>query len=72
MSYVYAEYDNWNGGTDIFDVHLTVDARKLEDYTEEVRGEILKAFSDIVTPIDRLWIGKVVVIPSTVSSRPLI
>jgi hypothetical protein len=71
MSYVYAAYDNWDGGTDIFDVHLTVDARKLSAYTKELRDEILTALSQIVAEFDRLWLGKLVLVPKAVPTKPL-
>ena len=69
MSYVYAQYDNWDGGTDIFDAHLTVDASRLGDYSEAITDQIRDALRKVVNPIRGIWIGQIVTVPKVTTAK---
>jgi hypothetical protein len=64
LSYVFATFDNWDGGTDVYDVHLAVDARQLSLYTDKVKQDISGALEQIIKPIGRVWLGNVLLIPT--------
>jgi hypothetical protein len=71
MTYEFAEYDNWDGGTYVYDVHLHVDARKLGSYDEAVCTQISEALNKVSTAVDGFWIGKIIPVPRPVTSSVL-
>lgn len=71
MSYVYAAYDNWDGGTDIFDAHLTVDASRLREYSEAITDQIRDALRKVVDPMGGIGLGQIVTVPKVVTTKPI-
>lgn len=63
MSYVFTEYDNWNGGTSIYEARLAIDARRLGDYPQPVITLITDALKKIFPAYEQIELGGVTVIP---------
>src|SRR4051794_17443791 len=67
MTYEFTEYDNWDGGTYVFDVHLHIDARTLAHYSENVCSQISDALNKVTTAVSGFWIGKIIPVPEAVT-----
>lgn len=62
----WSGYDNWNGGIDIYDVHLEVPTKtyaKYCDLVEDIEKSILIQISTIFRIYNDVWIRKVIVTP---------
>ena len=68
MSYVFSSYDNWDGGTYVYDVHLNVDATRLSSYSDEILRDIRETLDQIIKPIDRTWLGELLLVPTMPSN----
>jgi hypothetical protein len=63
MEYEHYQYDNWDGGTDIYRAQLIVDARNLHDYTEDVTDQIKWAIEEVVARYARKHVPYVFAVP---------
>lgn len=72
VSYKFAEYDRWDGGTYIFNVHLTVDAALYSRYTAQVCDAVKSALESAAAGVDAVWLGQVIVVPQLPSRENLV
>jgi hypothetical protein len=71
MSYVFSQWDNWNGGTAIYQTHLTVDVRRLGEYTQENINLIDEAIEKIIPAYNAISLGRTQVVPRLTSTEQI-